>query len=117
MLSDEDRHYLSDIAWNIDLAFSFIGESTEDSFAADLKTFYAVTRCLEIVSEASRRLSSAFKSTYPEIPWRNVAGSGNIYRHDYEDVAQRVVWRTVQEALPALRDVVTRANLPTHELR
>jgi hypothetical protein len=32
-----------------------------------------------------------------------VSGSGNIYRHDYEDVAHRLVWGTVQEFLPALR--------------
>ena len=37
-----------------------------------------------------------------------MAGAGNVYRHDYEDVAARLVWDTVQLALPPLRDVVTR---------
>jgi hypothetical protein len=32
-----------------------------------------------------------------------VSGSGNIYRHDYEDVAHRLVWGTVHEFLPVLR--------------
>ena len=35
-----------------------------------------------------------------------MAGAGNIYRHDYEDVAAKLVWDTVQLALPPLRDVV-----------
>jgi uncharacterized protein with HEPN domain len=35
-------------------------------------------------------------------------GAGNVYRHDYEDVTARLVWDTVQVALPPLRDVVTR---------
>jgi uncharacterized protein with HEPN domain len=43
------------------------------------------------------------KARYPEIPWRKVSGSGNIYRHEYEDVAHRLVWGTVHESLPALR--------------
>ncbi len=103
MLSDRDRRSLSDILWNIDLALSFVDGLDEESFAADVRAFYAVTRCLEIVSEASRRLSPEFKADHPDIPWRNVAGSGNVYRHDYEDVAQRIVWRTVYEALPPLR--------------
>ena len=36
-----------------------------------------------------------------------MAGAGNIYRHDYEDVVANLVWDTIQLALPPLRDVVT----------
>jgi uncharacterized protein with HEPN domain len=32
-----------------------------------------------------------------------MAGAGNVYRHDYEDVAAQYVWDTVQRALPPLR--------------
>jgi len=32
-----------------------------------------------------------------------MASAGNVYRHDYEDVAARFVWETVQQALPSLR--------------
>jgi len=35
-----------------------------------------------------------------------MAGAGNVYRHDYEDVVAKLVWDTVQLALPPLRDVV-----------
>ena len=43
------------------------------------------------------------KAWHPDIPWRQVSGSGNIYRHEYEDVAHRLVWGTVHESLSALR--------------
>jgi uncharacterized protein with HEPN domain len=46
-----------------------------------------VTRCLEIISEASRRLPDGLKARHPAIAWKEMAGAGNIYRHDYEDVA------------------------------
>jgi uncharacterized protein with HEPN domain len=46
------------------------------------------------------------KARHPEIPWRKVSGSGNIYRHEYEDVVHRLVWGTVREFLPALRVMV-----------
>ena len=36
-----------------------------------------------------------------------MAGAGNIYRHDYEDVAEQHVWDTVQIDLPPLRAVIT----------
>jgi uncharacterized protein with HEPN domain len=35
-----------------------------------------------------------------------MAGAGNVYRHDYEDVAAQFVWDTVQRDLPPLRAVV-----------
>jgi uncharacterized protein with HEPN domain len=73
---------------------------------ATTKLFYAATRCLEIISEASRRLPLAFKERFPEIPWKDVAGSGSIYRHNYEDVQERRIWKTIHEALPPLRALV-----------
>ena len=75
-----------------------------EEFEADRKTFYAITRCLEIVSEACRRLDPALRARHPLLPWRAIMGVGNVYRHDYDNVAEAFVWRTVRhnlEALPA----------------
>lgn len=106
MLSETERDSLSDILFNIDLAISFAEGLDYEHFLADMRTFYAITRCLEIISEASRRLSPETKARHPAIPWRQVSASGNVYRHDYEDVAHRLVWGTVHESLPALRMMV-----------
>jgi uncharacterized protein with HEPN domain len=35
-----------------------------------------------------------------------MAVAGNIYRHDYEDVAAEFVWETVMRALPPLRAAI-----------
>ena len=72
----------------------------------DARTVYAVTRCLEIISEASRRLPTELKERHPGIPWKQMASAGNVYRHDYEDVAARYVWDTVQRDLPPLRTII-----------
>lgn len=37
-----------------------------------------------------------------------MAGAGNIYRHDYEDVSAQQVWDAVQIDLPPLRAAVER---------
>lgn len=111
MLSDVERDALEDIRDNIARAMRFVNGLDLDGFLADDKTFYAATRCLEIISEASRRLSPAFKERHPQIPWKQIAGSGSIYRHSYENVQERRIWATIHEALPALRAVVD-AELP-----
>ncbi|BBO01141.1 hypothetical protein BwSH20_16670 [Bradyrhizobium ottawaense] len=46
------------------------------------------------------------KTRHPAIAWRQMAAAGNVYRHNYEDVAAHLVWETVQQALPALKAVV-----------
>jgi uncharacterized protein with HEPN domain len=65
-----------------------------------------VTRCFEIVSEASRRLPDELKARHPDIPWRDIAGAGNIYRHSYEDVLEQILWRTLQQSVESLRQAV-----------
>jgi uncharacterized protein with HEPN domain len=108
MPSDLTTAALRDMARHIDLAGQFVASLDYEAFRDDTRTVYAVTRCLEIISEASRRVSAEIKARYPLIAWKDMAGAGNIYRHDYEEVAAKLVWDTVQLALPPLRDVIAR---------
>jgi len=107
MPSDPHRAALLDIRHHIDLAFQLTAGFDEARFMADVRTLYAVVRCLEIISEASRRLPEALKQRHPRIAWRNIAAAGNIYRHAYQQVSPAQVWETVHGALTSLRDVVT----------
>jgi uncharacterized protein with HEPN domain len=84
------------------LAKQFLDGVSFEEFKADRRTFYAVTRTLEIVSEAARRLPQELRDRHPHLPWRAIMGVGNVYRHDYDNVAEEFVWRTVQDRLPAL---------------
>jgi uncharacterized protein with HEPN domain len=61
MPSDPARTPLRDILHHIDLAEAFAAGFDAARFRDDLRTVYAVTRCLEIISEASRRLSPSLK--------------------------------------------------------
>src|ERR1700710_2287344 len=106
MPSRTEERSLRDILYHIDLATEFVAGFDRDTFKDDLRTVYAVTRCLEIISEASRRLPEELKARHPAIAWKQIAGAGNVYRHDYEDVAALFVWDTVQRALPSLREVI-----------
>lgn len=116
MHSDSDRYRLIHIRDNIAKAMLFVEGLSYEQFRDDTKSFYAVTRALEIVSEASRDLSVELKSRHPAIPWKDMAGAGSIYRHDYENVIEQRVWQTVREALPPLLTIVE-AELAATESR
>jgi len=97
---------LRDILLNIDLAERFIEGQTFESLQSDELHLYAVIRCLEIISEASRRLSPELKARHPTITCGDMAGAGNVYRHDYDSIAARRIWEAVRFALPELRKVI-----------
>lgn len=106
MHSRDTQRVLKTIAYNIDLARRFTGDISLETFADDDRTVYAITRCLEIISEASRRLPADLKSRHPDVPWDRMAGAGNIYRHDCEDVLPAIPWTTVKDHLDALERAV-----------
>ena len=106
MRSETPTEALIDILYNINLAQHFVAGMPYEQFYIDKRTSYAVTRCLEIISEASRRVPPSFKTAHPQVPWANMAGAGNIYRHEYEDVLERRIWFTVHHSLEPLRLVV-----------
>jgi uncharacterized protein with HEPN domain len=88
------------------MARQWTAGQTFDEFALDRKTVFAVTRCLEIVSEASRRLPQALRDRHPELPWREIMDAGNVYRHRYDNVEEQIVWDTVYRDLPPMLTVV-----------
>jgi uncharacterized protein with HEPN domain len=102
MPSEVSRKRLTDIRHNIALALTWTGDRSFEQFSDDTMRVYAVVRALEIISEASRGLEGEVRARHPELPWRAIAGAGNVYRHDYDDVQERYIWRTVREALPPL---------------
>lgn len=84
----------------------------ESTFIADMRTRSAVAYQLGIVGEAVRRLSEAFRTAHPEIPWRKIMGMRNWLMHQYESVDWERVWASIQHDLPEVIRVVERALPP-----
>jgi uncharacterized protein with HEPN domain len=107
MSSKNSEQRLRDVLDNIEAIQIFTARMDFAAFSADRKTLYAVTRALEIISEASRRLPDDLKQRHKDVDWIAVAAAGNVYRHEYEAVDEMQLWNTVQHELGAPRRVVT----------
>jgi uncharacterized protein with HEPN domain len=105
MPSSDPAQRLREIVENIDAIREFTARMDRDDFAGDRKTIYAVTRALEIVSEASRRLPAEIKARRSEVDWAAIAAAGNVYLHEHEGVDVNLIWHTVQHELRELRNV------------
>ena len=79
-----------------------------ESFRADRRTRQLVERNLEIISEASRRLPEDLKAKEPTIPWKAIAGIGNVLRHDYHNSYPVVLWETCRKDLKPMEAAVRR---------
>ena len=101
---------LTDIVEAIERIRSVSGGMPLESFEGDWHSQWLVERGVEIVSEASRRLPDEMKERHPQIPWRKVAGIGNILRHDYGSVAAPILWKLAKDDLWAL-EVACREEL------
>jgi uncharacterized protein with HEPN domain len=106
MPSHNPTQRLTDILDNIHAIADFTAGMTFENYTSDRKTMYAVTRALEIISEASRRFPDALKQRHPEIAWAGVAAAGNVYRHEYDNVDATLIGYTIQRELAPLRQAV-----------
>jgi uncharacterized protein with HEPN domain len=61
-----------------------------------------IVRQLQIIGEASSRLSKNFRTSHPEIPWLKIIGMRNILVHDYFGIDKTIVWAAVENELPSL---------------
>ena len=61
----------------------FTSEIDFAAFSQNLEKVYAVSRAIEIIGEAVKRLPDSIRSQYPDIPWRDIAGMRDKLIYDY----------------------------------
>jgi uncharacterized protein with HEPN domain len=77
-------------------------DRTRADLDADVTLSLSLTRLLEIIGEAARGLTPAFRQANPDVPWRKMTGMRDRLVHAYFDVDLDVVWQTVTQDLPPL---------------
>jgi len=80
----------------------FVAGLDRQSFVDDEKTRSAVLHELLVIGEATKRLSDAFRSANPLLPWRQMAGMRDKLIHAYDAVDLEEVWRTATIDVPAI---------------
>ena len=110
MYSDDQKLRFQHIVENVDKISTYIDGLSYDEYAASPMIVDAVERCLARITEAAIKVGAeGMRRAVPDQPFEQIRGLGNILRHAYDVVDPEIVWRTVKERLPALRDACAKA--------
>jgi uncharacterized protein with HEPN domain len=87
-----DESYLLDILIAAKKALKFVERIDRNRFEDNELVQNAVMRPLEIIGEASAKISKEFRKAHPEIPWREMVGLRNRLIHEYFRIDLGAVW-------------------------
>lgn len=95
--------YLKDIVDSIEKIIEYTEKLSFKKFSDNELVIDAVVRNFEIIGEASKNIPSRIKSSYQNIPWKEMAGMRDKVIHEYFGVDLDIVWKTIKTRLPNLK--------------
>ena len=101
---------------NLELVRHIFDECTFILLHTGTKTFEVVTddkvlmraleRSIEIIGEASKKIDDEFKSFYPHIEWKKMAGTRDHLIHNYMGIDYDIFWDIIQNKIPDLHHFI-----------
>ena len=112
---DRDLVCLLDILGSARAIRSYTNDVSRSAFLQNQQLQDSVIRRIEIMGEASGRLSPAFRNSHPDIPWVRIRGMRNRMIHAYDDIDMAIVWDTAEREIPHLIPQLERLVPPETE--
>ncbi len=101
-MQPRELNYLLDMLNAARLAQDFVTGINWETFEADLMRQSAVTRQIDVIGEAARRISAESQAEISDIPWPQIIGMRNRLIHEYDDLDFETIWNTTKIFLPKL---------------
>lgn len=102
----DDTIYLEHIENNLKRIIFYASGISREAFLENIQLQDACIRQIEIMGEATKRVSDSFKERHSEVPWKDMAAMRDKLIHDYIDVDLNIVYQTVAVDIPLLLPVI-----------
>ncbi len=104
------EEYLEHIAEAIERATGYLQPLQDfETFQKNQQVQDAVVRNIEIIGEAVNKihkLAPDFVNRHPELPWAQMRAMRNVVIHEYFFVDSKIVWTTVKNDLPQVKQQI-----------
>ncbi|HZD50134.1 MAG TPA: HepT-like ribonuclease domain-containing protein [Silvibacterium sp.] len=98
--------HLRDILAAIERIQTFVADLDLDAYRIDELRKSAVERQLQIITEAAKRLDNNAYLLCPDEDWKGFCRMGDVLRHGYHKIDDEIIWNTVKDELPKMREAV-----------
>lgn len=105
-MKSRDRIIIQKIIGYIDDVENYIYGIQARDFLDDKKTITACAFTVSQIGELVKEITNETINKYKSIPWNSIKGMRNRIVHDYENVDLSVLWGTIKESLPDLKDML-----------
>lgn len=105
-MSKEPIEYIKHIADKCLYIISVTSTLSKNDFLNDETLKRAITRSLEIIGEATKKIPADFKVKFNSIHWKNMAGMRDRLIHDYIGINYSIVWDVVKNKIPELNEQI-----------
>jgi len=99
----DEQVYIDQIQDALSKIESFVREMTREDFHKDPKTQSAVIMQPMLIGEIAKKISDQTKESI-DLPWKNIVGFRDMAIHNYFSMDLDIVWNTVQEDIPTLKE-------------
>ena len=103
-MNSRDRIIIQKIIGYIDDVKKYVEGIEARDFLDDKKTITACAFTVSQIGELVKEITDETIDKYPNIPWNSIKGMRNRIVHDYENVDLSVLWGTIMESLPDLKN-------------
>lgn len=103
-MKSKDRIIIQKIIGYIDDVEKYTEGMEAKDFLDDKKTITACAFTVSQIGEIVKEIEEDTMKKYSDIPWNSIKGMRNRIVHDYENVDLSVLWGTIKESLPELKE-------------
>ena len=103
-MKSKDRIIIQKIINYIEDVEKYVEGIEPRDFLDDKKTIMACAFSVMQIGELTKEITEETTKKYNSIPWNSLRGMRNRIVHDYENVDLSVLWGTIKQSLPELKD-------------
>ena len=104
-IRDKDR--LEHIVAAIERILDFMSDKSFDELSKDKLEYYGIVKCIEIIGEATYKLSIQFKKAHSGTPWDEIEKMRHVLVHDYYQIDENEVRYVIEDDLPPLLNQIS----------